>query len=72
MSFEIVDKEGKSTLFRNVNLLQTPTQPEPGVFDFLFQANFLDLAPGPYQLKLYFKDSLANQEVVSKTPFILE
>jgi VWFA-related protein len=72
MSFEIVDMEGKSTLLRNVNLLQAPTQPEPGVFDFLFQANFGNLAPGPYQLKLYFKDSLANQEVVSKTPFVLE
>jgi hypothetical protein len=52
MSFEIVDMEGKSTLLRNVNLLQVPTQPEPGVFDFLFQANFGDLAPGPYQLTL--------------------
>jgi VWFA-related protein len=72
ISFEIMDMEGKSTLFRNAGLLQTPTQPEPGVFDFLFQANFWNLAPGPYQLKLYFKDSLANQEVVSKTPFILE
>lgn len=72
ISFEIMDMEGKSTLFRNVELLQTPTQPEPGVFDFLFQANFWNLAPGPYQLKLYFKDSLANQEVVSKTPFRLE
>ncbi len=72
MSFEIVDIEGKSTRFGNVNLLQTPTQPEPGVFDFLFQANFRNLAPGPYQLKLSFKDSLANQEVVSKTAFILE
>jgi VWFA-related protein len=72
ISFEIMDMEGKSTLFRNVELLQTPTQSEPGVFDFLFQANFRNLAPGPYQLKLYFKDSLANQEVVSKTPFRLE
>jgi len=72
MSFEIMDKDGKSTLFRDVNLLQTPTQLEPGVFDFLFQADFLNLAPGPYQLKLSFKDSLATQEVVSKTPFILE
>jgi VWFA-related protein len=72
ISFEIMDMEGKSTLFRNAGLLQTPTQSEPGVFDFLFQANFRNLAPGSYQLKLYFKDSLANQEVVSKTPFILE
>ncbi len=72
MSFEIVDKEGNSTPLKNAGLLQNPSQPEPGVFELLFQANFRNLTSGPYLLKLSFKDSLANQEVTSETPFIIE
>jgi VWFA-related protein len=72
MNFEIVDREGNSTPLKNVGLLQNPNQPEPGVFELLFQANFSHLASGPYLLKLSFKDSLAKQELVSSTPFILE
>ncbi len=70
--FEILDKEGKSTPLKNANLLKTPTQPEPGVFELLFQASFENLSSGPYQLRIIFKDSLANQEVVEKTTFILQ
>jgi VWFA-related protein len=72
MNFKIVDREGKSTPFRNVGLLQNPKQIEPGVFELLFQANFRNLSSGSYQLLLSFKDSIVNQEVVSKTPFVIE
>lgn len=70
--YEIVDREGKSTPLRNVGLLQMPSEVEPGVYDLIFQANFRNFAQGPCLLKLTFKDSLANQEVVSEIPFILE
>lgn len=72
MSFEIVDREGKSTPLKNVGLLQNPTQIEPGVFELFFKANFGNFTSGPYQLRLSFKDSLANQNVDSEAPFILE
>ncbi len=72
MSFEIVDSEGNSTPLKKVSLLQNPNQPEPGVFELLFQATLNHLASGSYQLKLSLKDSLADQEVVSSTPFIIE
>jgi len=70
--FEIIDAEGKSTPLKNAGLLKTPTQPEPGVFELLFQTSFANFSSGPYQLKITFKDSLANQEVVEKTTFILQ
>ncbi len=70
--FEIIDKEGKSTPLRNAGLLKTPAQPEPGVFELLFQASFENFSSGPYQLRITFKDSLTNQEVVEKTTFILQ
>ena len=72
MNFEIMDMEGKSTLFRNVGLVKAPSQPEPGVFVLLFQANFENLETGFYQLKLSFKDFLANQKIVTMTPFFLQ
>jgi VWFA-related protein len=70
--FEILDKEGNSTPLKNAGLLQAPAQPEPGVFELLFQASFENLSSGSYQLKITFKDSLTNQEVVEKTTFILQ
>ena len=70
--FEILDAEGKSTPLKNASLLKTPTQPEPGVFELLFQTSFKNLSSGPYQLRIIFKDSLANQEVVEKTTFIIQ
>ncbi len=72
INFEVVDMEGKSTPLKNVSLLQKPTQPEPGVYDLLFQANFGEFESGAYMLKLIFKDSLANQEVTSQIPFIIQ
>ncbi len=72
MNFEIEDIEGKSTVLGKVGLVKAPDQPEPGVFELLFQANLKNLETGFYQLKLSFKDVLANQKIVTKTPFILQ
>jgi hypothetical protein len=70
--FEIIDAEGKSAPLKNADLLRTPAQPEPGIFELLFQASFENFSSGSYQLRITFKDSLANQEVVEKTFFILQ
>jgi hypothetical protein len=72
MSFEAVDKEGKSIPLKNVRILRKPTQVEPGVFDLLFQASFGHLPQGSYQLTLSFKDVLANQTIATKAPFIVQ
>jgi hypothetical protein len=72
MRFDVVDAEGKSNLLKRVGLVNKPKQLEPGVYDFLFHVNLGDLSPGIYELKLTFKDILANHEVISETLFILE
>ncbi|NIM91368.1 MAG: VWA domain-containing protein [Candidatus Aminicenantes bacterium] len=71
MSFEVVDMEGQSISLKNVRLLQKPTQVGPGVFDLLFRTNFGHLPRGPYLLKLFFKDALANQTIVTKALFVI-
>jgi VWFA-related protein len=72
MSFEMVDGEGKSTPLKNVEFLQNPLQVKLGEFDLFFKAKFESFIPGYYWLKLTFKDLLANQEVASRVPFVLE
>lgn len=72
MSFEMVDGEGRSTQLKRMEFLRNPFQVKPGEFDLLFRADFGSFNPGYYWLKLTLKDVLANQEVISKIPLVLE
>lgn len=72
IKFEVIDREGNSTIIEDIDLVKEPAKIGPNAFELIFVFDLENIHPGQYQFKVTLTDTLARQSVTSSAPFIFQ